>query len=426
MLLASLTALALAPKWQDPVLDTSDLAKIVNLPELSGGLSSACVMRPDGTVIFEFNAGQRVIPASNQKLLSCAFALHALGPNYRPTVKFWKSGNRIDIESTGAPLTTYAELVAAKEKVRPIAGSKVFVHQSYNPGFPDSWEYDDLPNKYAAPVSALTVDRGSFEVWNMNGRLQFRPNSYGHRIAVLPGTEFSTQFEPITKTLYRTGLPPKVTARLDTLSLVRPWAAAASLFGTPAATSQPAPNRPPLYVLTGPTLAETIKECLPPSDNNIAEHLLLLSAAKAEGFAAKPYPTARKGLTEFLVNHVGIDKSDLNVMDGSGMSRHNLVTTRALCQLLNWQAKQSNGPIYRDALAKPGSGTLRGRLDGVPFAGKTGTLNMVSALSGYLQTQDGQPLVISIALNHYLLPASHARSIQDRFVEACRKLALPR
>jgi D-alanyl-D-alanine carboxypeptidase len=65
---------------------------------------------------------------------------------------------------------------------------------------------------------------------------------------------------------------------------------------------------------------------------------------------------------------------------------------------------------------------LSSRLDGVGFAGKTGSLDMVAALSGYLRTDNGNEVIVSVIANHYLCPNVEARTVLDDFVRASQKL----
>jgi D-alanyl-D-alanine carboxypeptidase/D-alanyl-D-alanine-endopeptidase (penicillin-binding protein 4) len=91
--------------------------------------------------------------------------------------------------------------------------------------------------------------------------------------------------------------------------------------------------------------------------------------------------------------------------DGSGMSRHDQVTPSAVVQLYTYMAKQSkNTQVWRDSLTVGGvDGTLSRRFTGTAAAGnirgKTGTLDQVSALSGYVTTAAGEELVVSIIVN---------------------------
>jgi D-alanyl-D-alanine carboxypeptidase/D-alanyl-D-alanine-endopeptidase (penicillin-binding protein 4) len=159
-----------------------------------------------------------------------------------------------------------------------------------------------------------------------------------------------------------------------------------------------------------------VRACLAPSDNNVAEHLLLMAGSKPND----DYPAARRALTEFLEGTVGTPPFDIIPYDGSGLSRHNLVTARALARLLAWCDAQPTSDLWRASLALPGQpGTLRNRLAGVNFAGKTGSLNHVSSLSGYV----GDRTVV-IMMNHFRGSAEAAREIQDAIVRRVASEAL--
>jgi D-alanyl-D-alanine carboxypeptidase/D-alanyl-D-alanine-endopeptidase (penicillin-binding protein 4) len=390
------------------------LDAILDDPKLSGAIVSATVADIDGKVLFERNSGLRVVPASNQKLLSNAFALYALGPSYRPTTKIWKLSDRTVVDSPGDPLLSHRILVEARRRLRLNPLYPVYVREAYTPGIPATWENDDLPNKYAAAVTAFTVDRGSFELWNANGRPEFRPQSYGVRVERAAGDAIGIAYDPFARKVRVTGALPKAEARLDTLALPKPNEAAASLLGQRFIPAETVPASDPDLVILGSPVADMLRACLVPSDNNIAEHLLLI-AAHARG--ENPYPQARESLTSFLTQTVGLLKEDFRPYDGSGLSRHNLVTTRGLTQLLAWQNRQTSAGIFRHALAKPGIGTLGSRLQGVGFEGKTGTLDMVVALSGYVRAADGRERIVSLVFNHFGASSNEARALADAFVK---------
>ncbi|HZH99388.1 MAG TPA: D-alanyl-D-alanine carboxypeptidase, partial [Fimbriimonadaceae bacterium] len=314
------------------------------------------------------------------------------------------------------PMLTYEQLVDARKKLGIVRSMPVRVKQAYAPGIPPSWELDDLPNKYAAPVTAFTVNRGSFELWADNSKAVLEPESFGVRITRAPGKDRSIEYDPFAGTLRITGDVPKTRTRLDTLALKRPDQAAASVLAGAIAQTDSVPTTSPDLVIEGPSLREIVKECLVRSDNNLAEHLLLMAASKEGPLGRQPYDAATKRLKEFLVKRVGVSESDVRPYDGSGMSRHNLVTARAYAQLLRWGRSQPGWEIWPELMASPGKGTLNNRLQGSSFKGKTGTLDLVSSLSGYITSKDGQPVVLSIILNHYLGSAADARAVADEFV----------
>jgi len=395
----------------------SRLDALLDDPKLRGAIVSAVVTDLEGNPLYERNPHLRVVPASNQKLLSNAFALHALGADWRPQTRIWKQPDRTYVESLGDPLLSFEKLVEARTRLKLNRRLPVYVRQEYAPGIPDTWEFDDLPNRYAAPVTAFTVDRGGFELWNQAGKPVLLPDSYGVKIQVRQAVAKPTvQYDPFSRRVTVTGTLPKERARLDTLALPRSDEAAAKVLGNWFLPAEDLPQRTPDLVIVGRTTAEMVAACLPPSDNNIAEHLMLLGARAGGPLGARPYTPARERMTAFLTRVVGVAPEDVRVYDGSGLSRHNLVTSSAVAKLLAWSNRQPTAPVWRAAMARPGKGTLATRLQGIAFEGKTGTLDMVVGLSGYVMGKDGKERIVSVVLNHFTSSSTEARNLADEFV----------
>jgi len=118
---------------------------------------------------------------------------------------------------------------------------------------------------------------------------------------------------------------------------------------------------------------------------------------------------------------------DTNVVsDGSGPSRGNRVSPETLTAWLNtFHHDERLGAIFIDSLAQPGGqGTLRRRFGSVDFGevsvhAKSGYINEVSCLSGYVTTSDGRRRSFSVMVND--LPnrtaVRHARSLQEQIVK---------
>jgi D-alanyl-D-alanine carboxypeptidase/D-alanyl-D-alanine-endopeptidase (penicillin-binding protein 4) len=396
----------------------NDLDALLENSKLSGAVISCTVADETGNILYERASATRVMPGSNQKLLSNSFALYKFGPNYQPETKIWKLSDKIVVDSPGDPMMTHERLEKAATILKLDKRKPVYLKQAYRPLIPPSWEWDDLPNRYAAPVSAFTVDQGAIELWAEGERLTILPYNYG----ILPkrgnrAGKREVRYDPMRRTLIVDGDLPKEKARIDTLALPYPDAGAASYLGSGLFLTNKVPTSQPTITLGGPPLKATIKECLVKSDNNIAENLLLMAAAKGNELGNDPYAVAAAALGRFLTAIVGAPAGDFHPEDGSGMSRHNLVTTRGIVRLLQWSIKQPTREVWLDALAKPGSGTLNERLKGVPFIGKTGTLDMVVALSGYVQTKKNRTLTVSLIFNHFTCSERDARTIADDFIK---------
>lgn len=126
-----------------------------------------------------------------------------------------------------------------------------------------------------------------------------------------------------------------------------------------------------------------------------------------------------------FIEGAGIDVKALNLRDGSGLSRHNLLTPRATVRLLQVMLSHPYGATFRDSLPLAGvDGTLEQRMRGTAAANtvlaKTGGLGQVSALSGYVTTKRGQPLIVSFMANNYTGPMGEIMAVFD---EICVLLA---
>ena len=199
--------------------------------------------------------------------------------------------------------------------------------------------------------------------------------------------------------------------------------AALALGGSPTFDSTPIPAREPDVVLEGKPIDIECKHTLESSDNMAAERLMCSAAIEAP-VALSPYPFATDKMREFFVKSVGIDADEFKPADGSGLSRHNLVAPYALCVALNWAAKRPYGDVWMEALAAAGEGTLKNRLKDSTFIGKTGTMNAVVCLSGYVSLSNGQKLSVSLLFNNVLASSSEVRGVQDLFIRKLEQGAL--
>lgn len=393
------------------------LDAILDDPKLAGSVVAAYVGTIDGQTLFERLPDLRVMPASNQKLVSNAYAFARLGPKFRFKTRFWKTAKGVVVEAGGDPMLTYAQLQKAGTSLGIRKDTAVYVVQGFRARLGPSWEWDDLPNKYAAPVSGFTVDRSSFEIWAENGKAFYVPQAYGTAIANHGGDGApKVAYDPAQRVSIVSGKLPATRTRLDTLALPAPDQAAVKAMGGTYAVGRQVPATPPTLVIESPNLEEIARECLTKSDNNIAEMLLLGAAASEGPLGDDAYGKAVDRLQAWLRAGPQIGSNALVPQDGSGLSRHNLVTARGLGKLLAWAANQPWGGVWATCLASPGVGTLSGRLASSSFIGKTGTIHLASALSGYATDASGRRCVISLVFNHFMCTASEARKIQDTFV----------
>jgi len=125
-------------------------------------------------------------------------------------------------------------------------------------------------------------------------------------------------------------------------------------------------------------------------------------------------------LRQFL-SQAGLTPAEYAFYDGSGLSRQNLVAPDAMVKLLRYALTQPWGKDFLDTLPMAGvDGTLAMRFQslgpGAVLRAKTGSLDHVNVLSGYLTTVSGRRLVFSIMGNHLMLPVKQAEAVIDEMV----------
>jgi D-alanyl-D-alanine carboxypeptidase/D-alanyl-D-alanine-endopeptidase (penicillin-binding protein 4) len=123
-------------------------------------------------------------------------------------------------------------------------------------------------------------------------------------------------------------------------------------------------------------------------------------------------------LRAWLAN-AGVDPDEVELRDGSGLGRRNLVTPHAVVQLLRYVESKPWAPLFRDSLAIAGvDGTLEDRMNNSVAAGrvraKTGSLAHTNALAAYVQTRAGERLLFALFLNHHTLSNDRALELFDR------------
>ena len=315
---------------------------------------SISVADGNGRLLADVNGLRPRVPASNQKLISTAFALDQLGPDHRLTTQLWRLGDgTLRLVGQGDPdlalphLQRFARLAMGSA---PQPGSAVrleLAEESPQNWWPVGWKVSDRVYAYGAPITRLAITSNAIEdaVANPNGRLQ----TLLERSLASEGGQVQLRF---------------VSAR-------EPLPRDAVLLHEEPSTS--------MHGLL--SLANT-------ESHNFTAEVLLRTAA-----GTWDVQEASRREWAWLMRQ-GLPLDGVQIADGSGLDRSNRLTSRFLAALL---LRMDHHPLARDylgSMAVAGQrGTLRNlyrgtSLEGQMF-GKTGTLTGVRAISGVLQTSDG-------------------------------------
>lgn len=178
-------------------------------------------------------------------------------------------------------------------------------------------------------------------------------------------------------------------------------------------------------------LSEIAAKTLKPSQNLYTEIILRTLGEQAgttqqtnTDIFKNQKSSAEKGIDvvkEFM-REAGIAEGSVEQYDGSGLSRHNLISASATVQLYTYMSRHKYFKAFYDTLPIAGvDGTLRNRMRGTSAAAgnvhaKTGTINQVATLSGYVTTAAGERLVFSILVNNLPDDSSVRRNYIDEIV----------
>ena len=416
--------------------------------------------------LYSRNAGKLFMPGSNMKIVTGATSLALLGPEYRYRTVVVASGpirdgileGNLVIVGRGDPTVSDHMHGDAMKPLRELAdsvvahglrkvGGRVIAEGDAFPGPPlgFGWAWDDLDFPYAAGVDELLFNEGFSRLIVRSGErvgttpaVTTAPARSYPRVRVTALTVAPPPPNPAGTSIDSTPPRPTLTFTADTtagvvvsgeivagdtavLEVAHRDPAAAYLAAFVEALrergvvvdSGAAPPRVPgtigatLATSTSPPLREILPALEKPSQNQIAEALL-----KTLGLERAGVGTADSGrrVVERQLVEWGADSTGFAVRDGSGLSRHNYLTPETLVRVLDAMRRHASFSVFYEALPIAGvDGTLSNRMKGTPAEGnvraKTGTLDKVRALSGYVTAADGRQLIFSFLANNFTVRA---------------------
>lgn len=427
---------------------------------LPNGASLAFVVQKTGsaTPLLDYHGDQMAQPASTLKVITALTALLELGPDFHFQTTLESYGKQTDstlegdliARFSGDPTLTRQDLrnlVAALKKrgITQIKGNltvdtSVFSSHDKAPG----WPWNDITQCFSAPPAAAIVDKNCFSVSLYSAPVAGN-NAFIRVASWYPVTLFSEvktlvkgsaeapycELDVVPGELGRYTLTGCMTQREEPLPLAfavqdgAAWAGAilkdelkkAGISYSGHLVRQTRQNTP------GQVLAQTesaplhdlLKIMLKNSDNMIADTVF-----RTIGHHYFNVPgTWRAGsdaTRRILRQKAGIDMRNNVQVDGSGLSRHNLIAPRTMIQVLQYIAENDQTLNFISLLPLAGyDGTLRYRgglhqagVDGKVSA-KTGSLQGVYNLAGFMTTASGQRVAFVQYLSGYAVPPQNQR-----------------
>ncbi|MEU6248119.1 D-alanyl-D-alanine carboxypeptidase/D-alanyl-D-alanine-endopeptidase [Glycomyces sp. NPDC047010] len=415
-----------------------------------------------GEVLYERNPNKRAIPGSNDKLFTTAAALESLGGDYtyatdvigdRP-VDGVVSGD-LYLRGTGDPTALeadYDQLAAdlAAAGVTAIDGDLVADDTAFDSVRSGAeWGWSDLQFTYAAEVTALNIASGDdYQAGSV--RIFIKPGAAAGDPAVIttvPETDYldivSTATTGTSTSVNVNRDPHDNTVRISgtvaaggsgtyaTRAVIEPTQLVADVFADSLAEAgidlkgdlrfgeaTPQAAGEVLATHASAPLSDLVVDILKPSNASMAEALF-----KTLGYEASGQGTFASGKAAVYaaLDGYGVNNGPIRIADGSGISRHNMLTAGTIADLLVGAKDAPWFDTWYGALPIAcEDGTLASRMCSTPAAdnvrAKTGSMTSVSALSGYATDADGRELVFSIVLNDFLY--STVKDIEDKIAAA--------
>ena len=167
---------------------------------------------------------------------------------------------------------------------------------------------------------------------------------------------------------------------------------------------------------SSPTLGQQMRLINKWSNNVMTRQLLLTLGARRLGTPATP-EKGRQAIIEILAEN-NIDTTGIEIENGSGLSRKAKISARQMGSLLETAYRDAYMPEFMASLSLPGiDGTLVNRFRKEALRGrshlKTGTLNFVTAISGYMLNRNGKRFVIVIQHNGKKTGAGRGEKVQN-------------
>ncbi len=431
--------MGVATACADPITKT-----INSLNVNKGGVSVSVRDVKTGNNVYSLNSDALINPASTLKLITFASSVDTLGFDYEFFTRLYKSTNNdLYLKLSGDPFLTSSNLETlmkdAKDK-NIITPKNIYIDSTVfdNNNWGEGWQWDDDLNPLMPKFSAYNLDKNILNIIiTANG------GNVPPTIAVKP-------FYPLT---FMNAITTDVLSKENNVSFTRDSniyniIKASGTISTAVTKNLPVPN-PRVYFLL--RLKNAINNAKIEYYNNIKnaklpdKNIYLVSevshdmseigkavlknsnnaAAETVFKMAGSVWTEDKGTTEnslkmleSYLKNVGLDIKDVTIVDGSGVSKNNLMSANFMTKFLVALTKDDNFETYKEMMVSPGEGTLTNRMlyfkDNL--RAKTGTLFGISAIAGYITTRKGKNLAFDIMINDSKASSYDKKNLEEQIL----------
>lgn len=366
------------------------------------------------TLQYEKNSEKYFIPASTMKLFTFYASMMVLGDS-TTLLRYVPKGGDIVFWGTGDPSWGYELLPQPRIRSFFDRYNKVYFSEANwsDDSFGYGWQWDDYHYSYSAEKSSFPIYGNLISAVNVNNRPVLSPGYFRNKISVSEKRMRNIQRDFYSNHFYynprtyngRNHKVPFITSQQLFVEL-----AGAELKREVIPSSTPLPQDH--FILKGGKTAPLYREVLQESNNFIAEQLMLMISDEV----FKELNTGKA--IEYIKKNYLFDLPDeFQWVDGSGLSRHNLITPRTMVALTEKIYQLLPDDILFDLLPKGGvNGTLKNNYQArIPYIfAKTGTLSNNHSLVGFIRTRNNKLYAFAFMNNNYLYKASQVRGQMER------------
>lgn len=407
----------------------------------------------------DYHGKQMALPASTQKVITALAALLQLGPDFRFTTTLESKGSVENGTLKGDLIARFGgdptlkrqdirNMVAALKKsgVQKIEGNvlvdtSIFASHDKAPG----WPWNDMTQCFSAPPAAAIVDRNCFSISLYSAQkpgdlayiriANYYPVNMFSQVRTLARGSAEAQYcelDVVPGDLNRFTLTGCLPQRADPLPLAFAIQDGASYAGailkaelndagityTGTLLRQTQENQAGTVIASKQSvpLHDLLKQMLKKTDNMIADTVFRMIGHARFGVPGT-WRAGSDAVRQILRQQAGVDLGNTIIADGSGLSRHNLLAPATMMQVLQYIAQHDTELNFISMLPLAGyDGSLQYRaglheagVDGKVSA-KTGSLQGVYNLAGFITTASGQRMAFVQYLSGYAVEPADQRN----------------
>mgnify|MGYP001809675359 CR=1 FL=1 len=434
ILFVGFMGVASAKPFQNPISAAIKKADISNSALIAVSFKEIST----GKKAFELNSTAPMTPASIQKIITLLPSFDTLGKDYEFKTQLYKNANNDLYIKLGAdPYFTTRDL---KDLIRSLNAYKIYTTKAFyvddsildSNEWGEGWQWDDDLNASIPKFSSYNMDRNLITVSicpTVTGAPAeistnvFYPTAFINNVVSGAKTDVKLErknyispdvinADGTVSQEYNVEIPVNYPRRYFILRLediLRKQKV--SYYGD--FNRLKLPKNTYMIAEVKHPLALAMENILKKSDNMVAETVFKLAGGKYTNETGSA--SASVEMLNDYYKKLGVNTDNIRIVDGSGVSKNNLITADFMTEVLQKAAREKNFEDFKTHMATPGEGTLTDRM--LYFKGKinakTGTLSNISSIAGYLTTKSGKTYAFCIIINDSKSKSADKKSFEE-------------